>query len=475
MNRNGRTRSFINDSPVPLKVLSSLGDLLVDVHGQHEHQLLLRPREHVFYLDAYAKNEDLRQSVALAYRRLKALQKELDSVIAHQQELEQSRDYIEFQLKEISKVAPMPDEDSELEKQERILSNSQYLYEKVNAIYNDFYEKNGAVVEVIKGAENSLKNCSDIDSKLFQLVEECESARIAVQDVAESLREYTSKITFDSSALERIQTRLAALNGLKKKYAPTIQEILDKKQLFENELGRIDNVDETIKSLENKMGTVRDSLTDFALKLSEKRNSSAEYLAQNVNKELLKLGMEKASFSVDNKQTDTDSELYVQDGTRKLRVTENGIDHIEFLISSNPGEPPRPLAKIASGGEISRVMLALKSLLAEADNVPVLIFDEIDAGVSGRIAQSVGVSLRKLAQSHQILCITHLPQIASMAHTHFVVEKYETDGTTNTQIQLLDYEQRIENIARLMGGKILDDSFRNSAAALIQQAEEISD
>ena len=472
---NGRTRSFINDSPVPLKVLSELGDMLVDVHGQHEHQILLRPREHVFYLDAYAQLDDLRHSVSESYQCLQNLIKEYESIVQRQKEMEQSRDFIQFQLEEISKVDPKPDEDEQLEKDERIISNSQYLYETVNKIYYNFYEKDGAVAEIIKQAEKSLESCSDIDQTLSQFVTECETARIAVQDVAESLRGYATRISFDSSSLERIQSRLAALNGLKKKYGPSIQEILSKKSLLEHELGLIDNVDDSINNIKKDIQLERQRLAELSLNLTEKRVLFAKTLSQNVNQELSKLGMEKANFSVDNRQIEQESELYIERDNRKIKVTGKGIDNIEFMISTNTGETPKKLAKIASGGEISRVMLALKSLLADADNIPVLIFDEIDSGVSGKIAQAVGASLRNLAKSHQILCITHLPQIASMAHTHFLVEKYESDGSTKTRIQSLDHEKRVENIAQLLGGQVMDETFINSAAALIQQAEEISE
>ncbi len=475
LNDSGRTRSFINDTPVPLKVLSALGDVLVDVHGQHQHQQLLRPKSHIDYLDAYADLFKERDQIKSVYQQLGDAQKQREQIIKRQHELERSRDYLEFQLREINAVQPQKGEDDALEQEERILGNAEYLYEKTTSMYRDLYEKQGAVVEVLKGAEKALGQLKEIDQSFSGLQSECETARIAVEDIATALQRYSSDITFDPQALEKIRQRMLQINGLKKKYGHSIQSILERKDHIEKELSLIDNVDENIDKLDKQIENNRIHLSELCQQLSEKRQQAADELSLKVNKLLVQLGMEKACFSVHNTYEPHSEEPFAYMNDKKVKVTLKGIDNIEFFIVSNKGEEERPLAKIASGGEISRVMLALKSLLAESDNVPVLVFDEIDAGVSGRIAQTVGKALRQLAKSHQILSITHLPQIASMAHHHYVVEKTSDEGHTRTFIHALEPQQRIENIAQLLGGRELTDTYLQSASALIEEAEKLAD
>ena len=475
LNDSGRTRSFINDTPVPLRVLSELGDLLIDVHGQHQHQQLLRPKRHIDYLDAYANLIGEREKLKSIYQQLREAQKERKKIVERQHELEQSRDYLEFQLKEIKAIQPEKGEDDALEQEERILGNAEYLYEKTTSMYRDLYEKQGAVVEVLKGAEKALSQLGEIDQSFSSLQSECENARIAVEDIATALQRYSSDITFDPHALEKIRQRMLQINGLKKKYGHSIENILERKAHIEKELSLIGNVDENIEKLDKQIENTRQELSVLCDSLSQKRHQAADGLSRKVNDLLAQLGMEKAQFSVHNTYKYEPEEPYVKVNNESMNVTSKGIDNIEFFIVSNKGEEERPLASIASGGEISRVMLALKSLLAESDNVPVLVFDEIDAGVSGRIAQAVGKTLRHLAKSHQILSITHLPQIASMAHHHYVVEKSSGDGHTRTAIHKLESRERIENIAQLLGGREVTNTYLQSASALIEEAEKLAD
>ncbi|NIA31536.1 MAG: DNA repair protein RecN, partial [Actinobacteria bacterium] len=302
----------------------------------------------------------------------------------------------------------------------------------------------------------------------------CENARIIIDEMANSLQQYSGAITFDPQRLENIRLRLAVLAGLKKKYGGTIDAILESKASAENELSLIENIDGKLEATQQAIDHERNSLGKLSLLLSEKRSAAAQKLAKNVSEELANLGMPKAQFIVSQRYNESIRAHFVTVNERRVEVRAKGIDKIEFLISANPGEEVKPLSSVASGGEISRIMLALKSLLAEIDKVPVLIFDEIDIGISGRIAQAVGRSLRKLAFSHQLVCITHLPQIASMAHHHFLVEKKDDGMKTQTTIRKLLQEERPVQIAQLFGGEHVTDAHLQSASDLIKESENLA-
>ncbi len=471
---NGRSRCFVNDVPVPLNILAQTGDWLVDLHGQHQHQLLLQTSRHIDYLDDYAHLADSKKQVNASFQKLNALTRELDSLKSREQGLKQSRDIFEFQLQEIRSVDPHPGEDVELEKKENVLRNAERLFEHTTSLYQEFYEDKGSLSEKLKAAEKALSELARIDNKFSSLKSECENARIIIDELAGSLQQYSSEITFDPQKLENIRLRLAALSGLKKKYGGTIDAILKSKASAENELSLIENIDGKLEATQQAIDLERNSLGKLSLLLSEKRSVAAQKLAKNVSEELANLGMPKAKFSVSQRYSESIRAQYVTVDGRKVDVAAKGIDKIEFLISVNPGEELKPLAFVASGGEISRIMLALKSLLADIDKVPVLIFDEIDIGISGRIAQAVGRSLRRLAYSHQLVCVTHLPQIASMAHHHFLVEKKDDGIKTQTMIRRLLQEERPLQIAHLFGGEHVTDAHLQSASDLIKESENLA-
>jgi len=471
---NGRSRCFINDIPVPLSSLAQIGDLLVDLHGQHQHQLLLQTGRHIDYLDDYAHLADLTQKVKASFQKLNTLTRELDSLKVRGQELRQSRDILEFQLQEIRSVNPLPDEDAELEKEENILRNAERLFDRTSSLYKEFYEDEGSISEKLRAAEKVLSEMAGIDDTFSNLKSECENARIIIDEMANSLQAYSSAVTFDPQKLENIRLRLAALAGLKKKYGGTIDAILKSKASAENELSLIENIDGKLEATQQKIDQERNSLRKLSLLLSEKRSAAAQKLAKNVSEELANLGMPKAQFTVSQRYNESIRAHFVTVNGREVEVTAKGIDKIEFLISANPGEKVKPLSSVASGGEISRIMLALKSLLADIDKVPVLIFDEIDIGISGKIAQAVGRSLQKLASSHQLVCITHLPQIASMADHHFLVEKKDDGIKTRTMIRKLLQEERPAQIAQLFGGEHVTDAHLQSASELIKESENLA-
>ncbi len=472
INVSGKSRCFINDSPVSLELLQSMGDLLVDLHGQHQHQLLLQVPRHVRYLDDFAHLAEQQVHLNENYHRLVSLAKQLQNLLNREEELKKSKDYLEFQFSEIAALDPQFDEDETLKEEEGILRNAELLAERTGALFQRLYEGEGSVSEVLDKALNDLAYLSQIDKSFIGLQSECENAKIAVDEIATALQNYCGAIDFDTNRLESIRQRLALLSGLKKKYGGTIAAMLEHKTKAAQELGLIENLQGEIDRLSAQIEIERTTLRQLSLDVSRIRASAAQQLSQKVVDELARLGMPNANFKVlqEYKNATRQSQFVVIEG-QHVQVTPNGIDQVEFLISANPGEGPKPLAKIASGGEISRVMLALKTLLAEADKVPVLIFDEIDLGISGRIAQAVGRSLRKLAQSHQVICITHLPQIASMADHHYLVEKLAGRTETFTTIRKLAEPERTEQIARLFGGEVVTQAHLLSAAELIKEAE----
>lgn len=475
LHAEGRSRAYVNDSPVSLTALAEIGDFLVDLHGQHEHQRLLKSGTHIDYLDAFADNLSVLADIKESYNTLKQIQNQITDLLERQKQANQARDVLMFQLNEISAVNPEYGEDEALQHDENILRNAELLFEKTNALYELLYDRDGAVAENLRTAEKILAELSQIDPKFAAGRQECENARIIVEDISSSLQRYASSITFDSEKLESLRQRLSLLNGLKKKYGGSLDGVLMHKKNLQQELELLENLQESISELQSQRETERARLAALCLSASQKRAQSGLLLAEKVSKELAQLGMQRAEFKVICSANETEKDSYIVVDGKKIAVGLKGIDVIEFVLRSNPGETFRPMVKIASGGEISRIMLALKTLLAESDNVPVLIFDEIDAGISGRIAQTVGAGLRNLAQSRQIICITHLPQIASMAHHHYLVEKVADDQRTRTLIKKLNENERLEQIARLFGGEEVTQAHLKSAAELLQESARVAE
>jgi len=465
----GRSRAFVNDTPVPNSLLEEIGDLMVDLHGQHEHQSLLKPQQHVDFLDAYGSLQALRAEVAEAYHRVMDLRTKLRELQEKEKSLRERRELFTFQLREINQVDPKEGEEEELLRQEKILQNSERLFQSTAALYQDLYEAEGSVAEKLSAAAKLLDELAAIDPRFQALKEECESARVTIEEIAESLSRYHAGIEFDPERLETLQDRLGRLSFLRKKYGGTLSDILDYRRRLQEDLALIENYDEEIAKLQRRVDQARAGLAETCMALSEKRKEVATRLEKEVVEALGALGMGAARFEVQIQWKADPEGLLEREGVT-YRASPKGMDLVEFFISANPGEDLKPLAKVASGGEISRIMLALKSILADADRVPVLVFDEIDLGISGRVAQAVGRSLRGLSSSHQLICITHLPQIASMAHHHFVVEKHSDGTTTWTRIRELAPEERPVEIARLIGGEKITKTAIRSAEELLKEA-----
>ncbi len=464
---SGKSRCFINDTPVPLAVLSELGDLLVDLHGQHEHQLLLKSANHGPYLDAFAGLESELEACRSSYQELTAAVRALRSAEEQAAELARSRDYKAFQLQEIRAVAPAAGEEEQLLADEQILKNAELLYEHTARLFARLYESEGSAAEVLTATAAELGQLAAIDPGFSTMENDARSALILVEELAKSVQHYHQAISFDPERLEKVRQRLSALTALKRKHGGTLEAVIALGQQLEGELALVDNLDARLAQLTRQREEARSRLAELCAALSERRQTAATVFAAKVAAALAQLGMPRAQFAVARQVTPATAEPWILLAGEKVHIGPRGADHLEFLLSANPGEEARPLAAVASGGEISRVMLALKTLLAEADRIPVLIFDEIDIGISGRIAQAVGRSLKELAMSHQVICITHLPQIASMADHHLLVEKGGDERSTRTTIRPLTAEERVAQVAALIGGDVVTQAHLQSASELI--------
>ncbi len=467
IHQSGRSRSFANDSPIPNSLLSTIGDLLVDLHGQHAHQTLLKVERHLDYLDNFGVDKNLLTQLKESVKKFRSLNAELSNLKQKEKQLQEKQDLIEFQVEEIARANLRDGEEEELELEERILQNSEKLFEASNQINELLYEGEGSVSEKLSLAENTLAGLTGVDQVFEKWVKEAESARIIVEELVNNIQTYVSKVEFNPQRLEEIRERLGLFTRLKKKYGPTIKEVINFWEKAKRELSQIENIEDEITGLSTAMEQERKKLSQIAADVSAQRKHAASELEKRTVKALEELGLKNSLFRILLKQKD-DPDGPVEIDGKHYAVSTQGIDTAEFLVSLNPGEDPKPLAKVASGGEISRIMLSLKVVLAEADEIPILVFDEIDSGISGRIARVVGKNLKEVAKKRQVICITHLPQIASMGDFHFSVEKKIEANRTRTTVHPLNEEQKVIEIAKLIGGENVTESAMQSARELLE-------
>ena len=467
----GQTRAFINDIPVTITTLAEIGDLLVDIHGQNEHQSLLRKETHRYFLDAYGKLGRELKNVSEKYGQVEQALSSLRELENKRNNLDEKYELFQFQMNEISKAQVQPGEDEALEAERKILANTEKIVEYATE-FNRLTEGTGDsnLLELLGQALHTLKELSNFSEDLEKITNEFSSAKIIVEEASRSVEEFQSKLEFNPERLEEIELRLATLSQLKKKYGGSIQSILEHLESLKHELSLRENFEFEIEKLQKLYQQKLGEYHEVALILSDARKETAKKLEKEVIGLLKEIGMPKILFRVNIDWIESDNGIFAHEN-KKYAGDENGVDDVEFFISPNPGEEFKPLTKIASGGEISRIMLALKNILAETDKIPLLIFDEIDAGVSGKIASSVGKSIEKLAGSHQIICITHLPQIASFGGTHLRVEKFEENGRTFTRVLNLNRDERIKEIANLIGGKKVSAEILQSAEQLLAEAQ----
>lgn len=451
----GKSRAYINDTIVNIQSLCDIGRALVDIHGQHEHQSLLSTDNQRTLLDFYGKLQDKRAEVEAMFYEVQSLKKELSELKANVKERAHRIDLLSFQINEIDSASLKTGEKDALEKERVILSNLNKLSELTETAYSMLYESEGACVENLSSVISKLKEMSSIDQSIDETLSLLESAMPLLEDASVSLRRYKEKYDLDPQRLESIEERLENIKRLEKKYGEGVDAILRYRDEAEKELLSLGQTDEKTDMIENQLREKEKKLLDAAVDLSEKRKKTAEEISRPVEKILKELAFEKVEFRVDIKASPLSS---------------SGMDAVEFLFSANPGELPKPLTRVASGGELSRIMLALKNILADVDRIPVLIFDEIDAGVGGRTAESVGMKLKKLAKTHQVICITHLPQIASTADFHLMTEKSQKKDGVSVKIKELSPEERKTEIARMLSGKVTDVSLKHARELLERNA-----
>ncbi|HIG76339.1 MAG TPA: DNA repair protein RecN [Bacteroidetes bacterium] len=468
------SRAFLNDTPATLDVLREVAANTIDLHGQHEHQSLLRTETHVELLDNFGGLGGLLSTYRERYAALAALMSERADLVKRKDDLAKQKELYGFQIEEIDRVAPIVGETDELEAERRVLENAETLYESTAALYENLGESDEALYDRLVVVRNQLQDLARIDASFEDTLADVRSAEVTLKEAMQFLQDYNARIEFNPERLDEIRERLGELDYLERKYGGTIEAVLAHREEIGHAFELAANFDGAIARLDERIEEGKAALSRAAYRLSQKRHEVAERIERMIAVELAGLGMPHARFEVRfTHQDDADGWVLLGTEGRRVAAFPAGVDLVEFYISANVGEDPKALAKTASGGEISRIMLALKTILAKSERLPILVFDEIDVGISGPIARRVGESMRGLASYHQIIAITHLPQIASLGDVHFSVEKQIADGRTKTRIHKLDEAERAEAVAQLLAGTDLTEAALRSARELIDKGREI--
>lgn len=454
LSREGKNVCRINGAPVTVSMLREIGGELIDIHGQHDNQSLLSPEKHCGFVDSFAGNADLITDYREKYGRLCEIRSKLKKLTTDESSKSQRIDFLTYQIDELEKAEITIGERDELKARKSLINNSQKVIESLNIAY-EALKADGAGVDMITDAESEIANASVYMETLGEASEKITDIRYELEDIAETVRDAMTEVDFDPSELEDIDERLDLLYRLSKKYGDTEEEMLEYLEKARAELDNIAFSEERVKELQKQKKEALAETETAACKLTESRKTAGEKLSNAICSELEFLDMPNVRFVV--KCSD-------------IGLTENGKDEIEFLISANAGEEPKPLAKIASGGELSRIMLAIKNVLAETDGVDTMIFDEIDTGVSGRAAQKIAMKLRSASKGRQVICVTHLAQIAAQGDVHLYISKSVSDGKTYTNIKSLIEEERVAEIARIMGGMEITKLQLESAREMLANA-----
>jgi DNA repair protein RecN (Recombination protein N) len=470
LSAQGKSISRINGQLVNLTTLRQAGEWLVNIHGQHEHQSLLKAEEHIRWLDLFGGSEiaEAKSAYTAAYDQYVKLQKELLELREAGKQALQMQDLFRFQVEEISEANLKRGEDECLAEEKSKLGNAEKLYQNVNESYESLFS-NGKGLDLIRKSVQKLQDIVRFDpGKLQPLQEQMQSAFYQLEDAAYQLRDYRDQVEFNPARLDQIEDRLSLISSFKRKYGENVEEILNYLHRVEQELSALDHKEERLQELEARLAGKQAECATLGRELSVLRRVAGTRLAEFIEAELKELHMERTKFHVSLNRLDDPKGVPVDGAT--VRLTRQGIDQVEFLIAPNPGEPLRGLGKIASGGELSRIMLAMKSIFAKVDRIPVLVFDEVDTGVSGRAAQAIAERLARLSAECQVFSITHLPQVACMADAHYYISKAVKDGRTFTQVGDLNEEQRAEELARMLGGVEITETTLHHAKEMLALA-----
>ena len=435
--RKGRSRVHINAETATLSILEQVTEGLIDVFSQHEHQTLLKKDNHLRVLDELGGTRALQDEVSSLYHEHRGVSAKLKEMSEGVRSLREKEDFLKFQLEEISKSALTPGEDQELESEKLRLLNSEQLLSASKSAYEEIYENEPSISGRLKSLTSEISKAADIDEELKKVESTLQSAIVQIEEASFTLRDYASELSFDTGRLDEIEERLKDIGELKRKYGDTIEDILSKESEIEKELSLITNHDENLETLKKELTAIEQSYLKSAKALSGKRIKSGAALTKILKGELSKVGIKEAQF--------------VPEFNTK-EMSPEGIDDVTFLFSANPDEEPRPLARVASGGELSRIMLVLKEAIARTEGGSVIIFDEADSGIGGAVAETVGEKIKKLSEPYQVICITHLPQVAKFADSHYLVTKTLEGGKTAVSVESLSPQQRVEELARMIGG-----------------------
>ena len=453
ISRKNRHRIYINGRLATIQQLNLITENLASISGQHAHQGLLKEEHQLTIIDQFGGLIPLRDEVSRCFHEIVPLIKSLKDLKAKKDRQAEHVQLLEFQQKEIRQASITPGEDTALEQERIRLKNGEELFQTVRSSVEALYSAQGAAVERLIEVKKDLEKASRIDTELTSKVESIAGAAFHLEDIAEELRTYLKNIQIDEGRLEAVETRLDTLVKLKRKYGKSLEAVLLHLESIDHELSGIDNLSENIVDTQERLSILHRKLIKLAKELSTKRKKTAINLAKKVKKELATLNMSQTKFQISFRTIPGDENTDPYLTTEGNAVNETGIDSITFLIAPNVGEPLKPLFSIVSGGELSRVVLALKAILAKTEAVETIIFDEVDAGIGGGVAEVVGKKLSSLARHHQIICITHLPQIAKFGDYHFSISKHVSRGRTKTTINRLNEKERIKEIARMLGGE----------------------
>lgn len=462
VSRSGRNKVFVNGSVTTVSTLSELTGGLVDISGQHEHYSLFDATRHLDVLDAFADLGDDRAEMDQAWAQVREHRDALAHLRQNVRDRAQRIDFLRFQLDEIEAVAPEPDEDVELRRDLDVLRNAEKIATAANGAVDELYEDADSAVSRIVTASERLRAAGVHDASLSDFADRLGEARIVVEEVARELQGYADDIDDDPRRLDRIQGRLEDLRRLERKHGGDVDAVLAAAEEMRGELDDLENADERTAELEAELDAAEQAAFEVASRLSRKRRAAARIFAEAIESELADLNMARTRFVVSFGPREEPASV------AEVELGPKGFDDVEYLIAPNVGEEPKPLSRIASGGEMSRIMLAIKTVHSDRDAIATYIFDEVDAGIGGETADMVALKLRGTADTHQVLCITHLPQIASRGNQHYRVEKGTAKGRTQSTIRPLDTEERVDEIARMLGGARVTDKTRDAARELLR-------
>jgi len=463
LSATGKNICKINGEIVPLSQLNQLCRRIADVHGQYDHQSLLNPEYHLKLIDSFHDREisPVKERVSNLFHKYSDTKHELASLMSSQADAERKRDFMRFELSEINAAKPYPGEDEELSQKLNLLQNSEKIYRNLSEAYELLYEASPSATDGIGKSLHLLQEIKGFSDEINSYYEELSDTYYKIKDLSAEIRRFKDGISFSPEILEETVSRIGVLDTLKRKYGGSIEKVLEYKEKISLDLDKILNIDSHIEKLSSELSAYERELSEACAELTALRKKTAADLEKHINRELKELNF---------KDTVLTASFFDNDGG-KPNYTAEGVDRVEFLITTNKGEMPKPLAKIASGGEISRIMLAFKQIISSYDLIPTLIFDEIDVGISGITASIVGKKLSDISKRRQIICITHLPQIAAFGDHHYRIEKAPVDGVTLTTVSPLDDREKIHEIARLLGGINITETTLKSAEELIKMSK----